>query len=113
MGCPEKINLCLSQDPDKKTGDQPTLDNDVFQRLAGSYAENHATMTNSSACLKYSWLGPVTNGAAWYPKNGTLKDFSYQWTNCLELVIELSCCKFIKNYFLPREWDNNRCTANY
>ena len=70
-------------------------------------------MTNSSACLKYSWLGPVTNGAAWYPKNGTLKDFSYQWTNCLELVIELSCCKFIKNYFLPREWDNNRCTANY
>jgi len=29
-------------------------------------------------------------------------------TNCLELVIELSCCKFIKKYFLPREWDNNR-----
>jgi len=95
-------------DPEQTSGEHPTLDNDMFKGLAGVYAENHATMTNGSACLKYSWLGPVTNGAAWYPKNGTLKDFTYQYTNCLELVIELSCCKFIKNYFLPREWDNNR-----
>jgi len=30
-------------------------------------------MTNESACAKYSYLGPTANGAAWYPKNGTLK----------------------------------------
>merc|ERR1712117_460914 len=65
-------------------------------------------MSNNSACKKYSWLGPTTNGGKWYPKNGTLKDFSYQQTNSLDFVLELSCCKYLKTYFLPREWDNNR-----
>ena len=103
--------------------DHRTLDDALFKQLAGDYSEHNPAMTNrfiicliityifimnSSACLKYPWLGPVTNGAQWYPKNGTLKDFSYQQTNSLALVIELSCCKFLRSYFLPREWDNNR-----
>ena len=101
-------------------------------------------MRNSSACLKYSWLGPTTNGAAWYPKvpklhiqqvnkerssyflnipslfytpkrgifnyvykkkpfsipmyhlpqtlmfqNGTMKDFGYRETGCLDMVMEV------------------------
>ena len=65
-------------------------------------------MLNSSACLKYQWLGSTTNGAKWYPKNGTLKDYSYQQTNSLDFVFELTCCKHLRSYFLPREWDNNR-----
>ena len=63
----------------------------------------------SSFPSQYTWLGPVTNGAKWYPKNGTIKDFSYQKTNSLDLVLEVSCCKYLRSYFLPREWDNNRC----
>ena len=65
-------------------------------------------MRNSSGCLKYHWLGPTTNGAAWYPKNGTLKDFAYREAASLDLVVELSCCKFPPAYFLPREWESNR-----
>ena len=37
-----------------------------------------------------------------------LKDWSYRETNSLDLVLELSCCKYPREYFLPREWDNNR-----
>ena len=95
-------------DPARKTGDHPTLDDKMFRRLAGLYAEHNPAMRNSSSCLKYSWLGPTTNGAAWYPKNGTLKDWSYRETNSLDLVLELSCCKYPVEYFLPRELDNNR-----
>ena len=95
-------------DHTQKTGDQPTLDDGVFRALARLYADNSPAMSNSSSCLKYSWLGPTTNGAAWYPKNGTLKDWSYRETNSLDLVLELSCCKFPVEYFLPRELDNNR-----
>ena len=80
----------------------------MFQHIAKGYADNNPAMSNSSACLKYQWLGSTTNGAKWYPKNGTLKDYSYQNTNSLDFVIELSCCKFPRSYFLPREWDNNR-----
>ena len=95
-------------DPSQRTGAHPTLDDRMFRQLAGLYADNNPAMSNSSACLKYSWLGPTTNGAAWYPKNGTLKDWSYRETNSLDLVLELSCCKYPREYFLPREWDNNR-----
>ena len=95
-------------DPRQRTGGHPTLDDRMFRELAGLYADNNPAMSNSSACLKYSWLGSTTNGAAWYPKNGTLKDWSYRETNSLDLVLELSCCKYPREYFLPREWDNNR-----
>ena len=79
----------------------------MFRQLSELYADHNPAMRNSSSCLKYSWLGPTTNGAAWYPKNGTLKDWSYRETNSLDLVLELSCCKYPVEYFLPREWDNN------
>jgi len=98
----------LPQDPEQRTGEHHTADQAVFRALAGAYADNHPGMRNSSACLKYSWLGPTTNGAAWYPKNGTMKDFGYRETGCLDMVMELACCKFLPHYFLPREWDNNR-----
>ena len=89
-------------------GEHQTLDDSLFKNIAKSYAENNPAMSNSSSCKKYAWLGSTTNGAKWYPKNGTLKDFSYQQTNSLDFVFELSCCKYLRSYFLPREWDYNR-----
>ena len=88
-------------------GEHQTLDDSLFKNIATSYAENNPAMSNSSSCKKYAWLGSTTNGAKWYPKNGTLKDFSYQQTNSLDFVFELSCCKYLRSYFLPREWDYN------
>ena len=36
---------------------------------------------------------------------GSLKDFSYLFTNNLELDLELSCCKFPRSYYLVSEWE--------
>ena len=45
--------------------------------------------------------GGMANGAEWLGKSyggsnqaGSLKDFSYLFTNTLELSLELTCCKF-------------------
>ncbi|XP_023325363.1 carboxypeptidase D isoform X2 [Eurytemora carolleeae] len=93
---------------DQRIGDHITEDDEVNRYITGEYADKHLTMTNGSACAKYSYLGPTANGAAWYPKNGTLKDFGYIVGSGLEYVFELSCCKFPSTYFLPREFENNR-----
>ena len=55
--------------------------------------------------------GGSENGASWYSKYsprevlGSLKDFSYLFTNNLELDLELSCCKFPRSYYLVAEWE--------
>jgi hypothetical protein len=43
----------------------------------------------------------VANGAEWLGKSfggasqaGSMKDFSYLFTNTLEISLELTCCKF-------------------
>ena len=52
----------------------------------------------------------MANGAEWYRANtgrdrtGSLKDFSYLFTNALEISVSVSCCKFPEPFFLGREW---------
>ena len=37
-----------------------------------------------------------------------VQDYNYIWHGCMEVTLELSCCKFPPAYFLPREWESNR-----
>ena len=39
---------------------------------------------------------------------GSLKDFSYIFSNNLDISLQLSCCKFPKSFFLVKEWENNK-----
>ena len=39
---------------------------------------------------------------------GSLKDFSYLFTNNLDITLELSCCKYPKSFFLIQEWEKNK-----
>ena len=39
---------------------------------------------------------------------GSLKDFSYLFSNNLDISLQLSCCKYPKSFFLVKEWENNK-----
>lgn len=37
-----------------------------------------------------------------------MQDFNYVFTNCFEVTLELSCCKYPKASELPAEWAKNK-----
>ena len=65
-------------------------------------------MATSPPCKAYHFPGGVTNGAEWYVLEGGMQDFNYHFSNCVEITLELSCCKHPPASQLPREWEHNR-----
>ena len=47
-----------------------------------------------SCFVQPNFRNGVTNGANWYPITGGMKDFSYQYTGTMEVVVEVSDCKY-------------------
>ncbi|XP_029018779.1 carboxypeptidase M [Betta splendens] len=84
-------------------------DDDVFVHLAKVYSHNHASMHRGNVCPD---TGPfsdgITNGYQWYPLEGGMQDYNYVWAQCLELTLEVSCCKFPPVQQLPAMWVDNR-----
>ncbi|BFZ18245.1 hypothetical protein BsWGS_21284 [Bradybaena similaris] len=84
-------------------------DDDVFRLLAHTYANNHKTMAASAGRTCHdNFPGGITNGAKWYDVPGGMQDYNYQHSSCMEITIELSCCKYPQADQLPIEWENNR-----
>ncbi|KAK4873625.1 hypothetical protein RN001_012985 [Aquatica leii] len=87
-----------------------TPDDDVFKHLSLVYSSNHAKMGRGVSC-KSSTPGfkqGITNGAAWYPLTGGMQDFNYVWHGCMEVTLEVSCCKYPPANELPRYWEDNK-----
>lgn len=91
---------------------QETPDHAIFRWLAIAFASAHLTMTEPyrGGCQAQDYTSSlgIVNGAKWNPRSGTINDFSYLHTNCLELSIYLGCDKFPHETELPREWENNK-----
>nr|XP_023834197.1 inactive carboxypeptidase-like protein X2 [Salvelinus alpinus] len=94
--------------------DEPraTADASFFRWLAISYASTHLSMTYTShgSCHGDDITGGVgiINRAKWKPITGSMNDFSYLHTNCLELSMFLGCDKFPHQTELVIEWEKNR-----
>ncbi|XP_060643667.2 adipocyte enhancer-binding protein 1 [Anolis sagrei] len=93
-------------------GKKETPDHAIFRWLAISYASAHLTMTETfrGGCHYQDMTDGmgIVNGAKWHPRVGSMNDFSYLHTNCLELSIYPGCDKFPHESELPQEWENNK-----
>lgn len=117
---------------------QPSLtpDDDVFKHLSLTYANNHAKMSRGVACKSATpaFEQGITNGAAWYPLTGGMQvnhlmqliiklfqhqfelnlfminpqDYNYVWYGCMEVTLEVSCCKFPPAHELRKYWEDNQ-----
>jgi len=91
-----------------------TPDQDLFHHLATTYTRSHPTMYSGTKCFRKANKEGATNGAKWHksvtggPLSGSMQDFSYMFSNTLEMSIHMSCCKYPESYFLLREWGSNR-----
>ncbi|KTG40513.1 hypothetical protein cypCar_00002793 [Cyprinus carpio] len=87
-------------------------DDALFRYLARVYAENNPVMkTGQPKCqenINEIFEDGITNGAKWYDVAGGMQDFNYLKGGCLEITMELSCCKYPPSSQLKTEWDNNR-----
>jgi len=81
-------------------------DNEVFLKLAHVYADNHPVMKKGDLCGDMFKEG-ITNGAHWYNVRGGMQDFNYVHSNCFEITMELSCCKYPLATTLLDEWGKN------
>ena len=87
----------------------PTPDDQTFIALSSVYANNHRTMSQGSGlCQNDNFPGGITNGAEWYVVEGGMQDFNYLFSNCMEITIELSCCKYPKPEKLQGHWEDNK-----
>jgi len=50
----------------------------------------------------------ITNGADWYVITGSLQDWSYDQTDCIDLTLEVSNTKWPSSSTLLDYWDDNR-----
>ncbi|CAB1421768.1 unnamed protein product, partial [Pleuronectes platessa] len=84
-------------------------DDDVFINLAKVYSHNHGSMHRGGGCdVGATFVDGITNGFLWYPLEGGMQDYNYVWAQCLELTLEISCCKFPPVSELPALWADNR-----
>lgn len=86
-----------------------TPDHDVFVHLAKAYTANHPWMEDTTQkCPHWGFFKDgITNGADWYEVKGGMQDFNYDYSNAMEITVEVSCCKYSERSRLLDEWNAN------
>jgi len=99
---------------DPRTNSSRTKDNEIFYFLADEYAKHNPEMHLQNAnkrCIRRrfdKFENGITNGGEWYPLTGTMQDFNFAFSNCMEITLEVSCCKAPSELELANYWNNNR-----
>lgn len=94
---------------DKRSSYSRTPDDDIFREMALTYSMNHPKMhLNVPACQEDNFKDGITNGAAWYSVSGGMQDYNYVNSNCFEITVEVSCCKFPDESTLQGFWQDNK-----
>ena len=86
-----------------------TTDDDIFIQLALSYSQVHPSMFLGDNC-GLTFASGITNGAAWYSIDGSMQDYNYVRTGCMELTLEVSCNKHPQADELHSLWDENKAS---
>ncbi|KAH7638986.1 zinc carboxypeptidase-like protein [Dermatophagoides farinae] len=88
---------------------EKTPDHDVFIHLAKTYAQRHRKLKSQIKCRKDdNFINGITNGNAWYPVQGSMQDYNYIYAGCMELTLEISCCKYPNATNLLTHWNENK-----
>ncbi|PIP11574.1 MAG: hypothetical protein COX49_10405, partial [bacterium (Candidatus Stahlbacteria) CG23_combo_of_CG06-09_8_20_14_all_40_9] len=88
----------------------PAPDSGLIQLIALGYTWLNGRMWNNHH--GYFYHGTV-DGWYWYPVYGSLQDWAYDSTLCIDLTIELDSDKWPPANRLPELWDENRDAMIY
>lgn len=80
-----------------------TPDNDLIREAALTYARLNSSIYNNS-----SFNQGVVNGAQWYVITGSLQDWSYGYTDCIDLTCEISAVKWPPASQMANFWNLNK-----
>ncbi|XP_040265676.1 carboxypeptidase M [Bufo bufo] len=87
-------------------------DSDVLEYVATLYSMNNAQMFSSNSCPGESgFQNGVTNGAQWYKVKGGMQDYNYIFNQCMEITLEVSCCKYPQSSNLQGLWNYNKVSV--
>ena len=78
-------------------------DDAALIQLSLAYSTTNLPMYNGP-----SFPQGITNGADWYVATGTLQDWSYDQTDCIDVTIEISNTKWPAASTLDGFWNDNR-----
>ncbi len=80
---------------------------ELIRKISIGYAIRNDTIFYSPSPSYIADSGTV-RGYVWYPAPGSLQDWAYQWTGCIDLTVELNNNKWPNASKLPVIWDCNR-----
>ena len=83
----------------------------LIREISKGYAIRNDSMFNSPD-PSYADSG-VIRGSEWYIITGSLQDWSYHYTDCIDLTVELSSEKWPDSSLIPELWRQNKNSILY